>query len=73
MACINDPTDPAHMSPEERLNEVASILSQGILRLHQKAALSATWDQDSLAKTLLETGPDRLDESATSCPYGPRG
>jgi len=29
-----DPTDPADMIPEERLDEVASIFARGILRLH---------------------------------------
>jgi|GEM_PF-1416475 len=29
-----DPTDPADMIPEERLDEIASIFARGILRLH---------------------------------------
>jgi len=73
MACAHDPTDPAHMSPNERLDEVASILAQGVLRLRQKTVSLAAMGEDSPVKTLLESGPDRLDESPTSCPHGPRG
>lgn len=29
-----DPTDPEDMTPDKRLEEVASILARGILRLH---------------------------------------
>ena len=32
--------DPASMTPDERLSEVASIFAAGILRLHARAALS---------------------------------
>ncbi|HMN39507.1 MAG TPA: hypothetical protein PKE29_01585 [Phycisphaerales bacterium] len=34
MSLRHDPTDPADMSPQERLDEIASILARGILRLH---------------------------------------
>jgi len=34
MSLRPDPTDPADMSPEERMDEVANILARGILRLH---------------------------------------
>lgn len=34
MSLRPDPTDPADMSPEDRMDEVASILARGILRLH---------------------------------------
>ena len=32
--------DPASMTPDERLSEVASIFAAGILRLHARAALT---------------------------------
>jgi hypothetical protein len=32
--------DPASMTPDERLSEVASIFAAGLLRLHARAALS---------------------------------
>jgi len=34
MSLRPDPTDPADMTPEQRLDEVASIFARGILRLH---------------------------------------
>jgi hypothetical protein len=30
----DDPTEPADMGPADRLDEIASILARGILRLH---------------------------------------
>ena len=35
MAFANDPTDPANMTPEERVAEVAAILADGVLRLRR--------------------------------------
>ena len=34
MSLRPDPTDPADMSPDERLDEIGGILARGILRLH---------------------------------------
>lgn len=34
-----DSTDPIHMTPEQRLTEVAAILAAGFHRLRRKAAL----------------------------------
>jgi len=34
-----DPTDPSAMSVDDRLNEVASILAKGVLRLYRSHAL----------------------------------
>lgn len=34
MSLRPDPTDPADMSPDGRLDELASIFARGILRLH---------------------------------------
>ncbi len=39
MIVRNDRTDPAYMSPEERVSELAAILAAGILRLHRRAAI----------------------------------
>jgi hypothetical protein len=33
MAVRHDPTDPAHLTPEQRLNELAAILATGVRRL----------------------------------------
>lgn len=34
MSLRPDPTDPADMTPEQRLDEIASILARGVQRLH---------------------------------------
>ena len=39
MIVRNDPTDPAYMTPEERVRELAAILAAGVLRLHRRAAI----------------------------------
>ena len=41
MAIANDPTNPANMTPEERLAEVAAILAEGVLRLRRRQAVAA--------------------------------
>jgi len=33
MAVPSDPTDPAHLSPDQRLDEIAQILATGVRRL----------------------------------------
>ena len=33
MAVPSDPTDPAHLTPDQRLDEVAQILAAGVRRL----------------------------------------
>jgi hypothetical protein len=40
MSVANDPTDPAHLTPDQRLAEIASILAEGVLRLRARAALT---------------------------------
>ncbi len=34
MSLRRDPTDPAEMTADQRLDEIASIFARGILRLH---------------------------------------
>jgi len=41
MAFAHDPTNPANMSPEERVAEIAAILAEGALRLRAQAAVAA--------------------------------
>jgi hypothetical protein len=44
--------DPSSLTPEERLSEIASILADGVLRLHARAALGG-----GDAPTKTEAGP----------------
>jgi hypothetical protein len=39
MAFCHDPTNPANLTPEQRVDEIAAILATGVLRLHRRAAL----------------------------------
>ncbi len=70
MAFVNDPTDPANMTPEERLAEVAAILAEGVLRLRRRAAVPATV---APARNLLESEQDGLDDSPETRLHGHRG
>jgi hypothetical protein len=52
MDLLLDPTDPASMTAEERMEEIASIFAHGITRLKSRSALPAppaltTGDADS--------------------------
>jgi hypothetical protein len=55
--------DPAELTANERLGEVASILAAGILRLRARAALSTESAENSHPKILLESGQDCLEVS----------
>ena len=48
--------DPARLSPDERLREVAAILAAGVLRLRQRAALPG----ENCRKTWLNLRPRAL-------------
>ena len=43
--------DPTHLSSDERLREVATILAAGVLRLRQSSALSTENDDKNLAES----------------------
>ena len=60
MAFRTDPTDPAHMTPEQRRTEVAAILAAGFIRLRRRTALpvpdATTIHPVESAKKALEVG-----------------
>ena len=56
--------DPAAMTADERLREVAVILASGILSLRSRAALPATPGQHSGPKNPPESGQECLEASA---------
>ena len=68
MSLRPDPTDPADMSPDERLDEIGSILARGILRLHGRVQ-----GHPSLAENLPESSATCLELSAPSRPDGVAG
>ena len=51
----------SHLTPDERLSEVASILAIGILRLRARAALSGQEGQGLAAENSPESGPPCLE------------
>ena len=73
MAFVNDPTDPANMTPEERVAEVAAILAEGVLRLRRRAAVPAVPGDVPAVKIPLESGQNGLDEGAETRLHGHRG
>lgn len=55
--------DPAELTSDERLSEVAGILAAGILRLHIRAALSPDLAEHSDPQILPEFRQDCLEVS----------
>ena len=53
MAVPSDPTDPSHLTPDQRLDEVAQILATGVRRL---LALRMSQPQES-SGNCLEVSP----------------
>ncbi len=70
MAFVNDPTDPANMSAEERVAEVAAILAEGVLRLRRRAAVPGNVPANNIP---LESGQIGLDAGAETRLHGHRG
>jgi hypothetical protein len=70
MAFCDDPTDPANLTPEQRVEEIASILAAGVLRLHRRAAAPAP---DSPSELPADSAPHRLDDSPETRLHGHRG
>ncbi len=66
MIVRNDPTDPVHMTPEERLTELAAILAAGVLRLHRRAAIPVSPNPQIPS----DSGQNCLDLSSRSSPDG---
>lgn len=63
-----DPAEPAHMEPEDRLDEIASIFARGILRLHGRVLADIPPPQN-----LEESSPTCLEPSAPPRPDGVAG
>ena len=66
-----DPTDPAHMTLQHRLGEVAAVLAAGVLRMRErrrKRAIASPQLSD-----FSESGDTRLELSRRSSPDGQCG
>jgi len=68
-----DPTDPANMTPEERVAEVAAILAEGVRRLRRRGAAAAVSGDAPMAGIPRESGQNGLDGCTRTSPHGHRG
>lgn len=68
------PTDPAHLTPEQRRREIAAILAKGVLRLRSVAQIRPGSAPESRSpKKGTETLRKALELSATSSPHATTG
>jgi hypothetical protein len=70
MAFCHDPADPVHLTPEQRLEEIASLLATGVLRLHRRAAIPSHIPPVEFPP---DSAPNGLDESPERGLHGHRG
>ena len=70
MADRTDPTDPAEMTAQERLVELAALLGEGVRRLRARAAPRPPHLPTHSAS---DSCPDGLDERAETRLHGQRG
>ncbi len=70
MAVPFDPTDPANMTSQQRVEEIASILAEGVLRLRRRGVVLA---HSLPAKILSDSEQNGLDDSGETRLHGQRG
>ena len=70
MAPPYDPTDPRTLTPEQRLNEVASLLATGARRLAAVRAVSAVPAPDQIPPECPQIGLDVSPETRLHVPRG---
>ena len=58
---VFDPTDPADLTPEQRLAEVSAILAAGVLRLRRRCAFSAKLPPSGNLQNPQESGESGLE------------
>ena len=66
MAVPFDPTDPAYLTPDQRLDELAAILAAGVRRARELRP-------PSLPQNTSDSARNGLDPSAEQSVYAPRG
>ena len=69
MTTTYDPTDPQHMSPDDRRAEVAEILARGVLRLRRRAALPPESHSNLPRSSHSDSTADRLDVCPQTRPH----
>lgn len=66
---LDDPQNPATMSPHQRRNEIAAILAHGVLRLREMVHLSPGSSTSRTAEKSLELRVKSLDPDAKARPH----
>ena len=70
MALTFDPTDPDHLSPDQRLDELTAILAEGVRRL---LSLRAAPAESPAPEIPPESTPNGLDVCGETRLHVPRG
>lgn len=73
MTLVNDPADPAILTPEQRLAEVSAILAAGVLRLRRRCALPTTSPPVGNLQNPQESGETGLELSSETRLHVQRG
>ena len=73
MAAAFDPSDPAQLTTDQRLDEVATILGLGVQRALALSAASLQVSPTILVFDPPDSDSDPLDESAQTRPHVPCG
>ncbi len=63
-------SDPASMTPDERLSEVANFFAAGVLRLHGRAALSCDNPEPEKSQNSATPGLELSGETVLSVHCG---
>ena len=58
MTADTDPTDPIHLTPEQRVEEIGHILAAAVLRLRRRNALAAPADSSCTLENSLQNSLD---------------
>jgi hypothetical protein len=64
MAAVYDPTDPKHLTPEQRLDEVAALLATGVQRALSLCAQTPISAPHQIPPESAQNGLDVLPEKS---------
>jgi hypothetical protein len=70
---VFDPTDPRHLTPEQRLDELTAILAAGVRRLLAVRQTAVAPAESLPSRPLSESVQNQIDVSGESWPHVPRG
>lgn len=66
---LDDPQNPAAMSPQQRRREISAILARGVLRLRQTAQISPSSSTTRTAEESVKSRQNCLDVHAKARPH----